>query len=58
MKVSEWIEWLKTQPQNADLLLCDPDTEWFLPLQTEHTYSGMSDGAPPNSVVVFAEYGE
>lgn len=54
MTVQELSEWLKTQPSGNKVMLRDPDTDWYLDLQTEPRYR--SDGAPPNATILFAEY--
>ena len=56
MKVRDWIDWLKTQPQEAEVVLRDPDTEWYLTLKTVPAFR--SDDAPAGTVPVFADYGE
>ena len=54
MKIREWIEWLQGQPAENELMLCDPDTQWHLPLQ-------MTPGFPhhdptPGETLVYAPY--
>ncbi len=56
MTVAEWIDWLKAKPQEAEVLLRDPDTEWLLPLRTEPGFDTDLPDQPPNSVLVFADY--
>lgn len=56
MTVAQWINWLGAQPPENEVVLCDPDTEWFLTLQTNPRYEILREGAPANSTLVFAEY--
>ena len=55
MKVREWIEWLKRQPQENEVVLRDPDTEWYLPLLAAPTFP-YDDDTREGRTTVFAEY--
>lgn len=57
MKVFEWIDWLSKQPPENEVLLCDPDTQWLLPLRTGSTFDTVEQ-PPENSVIVYAEYSD
>jgi hypothetical protein len=54
VKVKDWIEWLSKQPPDNEVVLCDPDTEWWLVLKAEPTYP--AGDVPANSTSVFADY--
>lgn len=56
MKVREWIEWLSNQPAENEVVLRDPDTDWYLVLKTAPIFP--SDDAPPATTAVFADYYE
>lgn len=60
MTVSELIEWLRTQPQGAKVLIHDADTGWFLEAKTgpltRNILDPDSSDVPDNSVCIHGDY--
>lgn len=58
MKVHELIALLQEAPPEFEMVLCDPDTGWTLPLLWGDGYPVPQRGNPPNVVFVTASYSD
>jgi hypothetical protein len=62
VSVRDLIAYLQTQPQDAEMLIDDADTHWFLPLKIGHDEHHGAPKAewllPQGAVIVRGDYGE
>lgn len=55
MTVTELIAWLQTQPQDAEVVIHDMDTGWFLPIAPGPKPNEDEDDLPLDKVIVHGD---